>query len=75
MKKVLITWYNSLDKANMFCEWVATNYKHRTATIEKDAENDCHWIYLNIKEEDASTFQIVVMVQSAIQDNQILAKH
>ncbi len=59
MKKIIITWFNSIDKATLFCEWVAKNYKHRTATIEKDNDSECHWIYLNIKEEDASTFQIV----------------
>ena len=74
-KKILITWYNSLDKANIFCQWVSKNYKHRKATIEKDADTDCHWIYMHVKENDASPFQMVVIVQSAIQDNPTLAKH
>ena len=75
MQKVLVTYFNSYNKANLFCQWVAKNYKHRTAIVEKDADCDCHWIYVHIKEDDASPFQIVMMVQSAIQDNPILAKH
>lgn len=75
MKRILITWYNSLDKANMFCEWVTKHYEQRKATIEKDNGIHCYWIYLEVREEDATTLLIVALVQAAIEQYPILSKH
>lgn len=74
-KKILITYYNGKEKANLFCKFVSENYSTMKATIEQADVCDLFWVYLHLDEDVAVPCVIVMMVQAAIESNPTLSIH
>lgn len=75
MNKYLFTWYDSLLKANLFCQWFSSHYVIYEVTIKKDLKCDCYWIYIYMRKEEVSIYKVITIFQEMIKDNPTLANH